>query len=105
MSFTTPKKQQKQKDEMEKKMKRDAEVEVLEKDADACEMHVGAVAQNTRHDPRSTKTWRPEPEHQKRLIKKAAKILKKTFKHDRDVFGVYEEHIKYSYSRRSTVYR
>ena len=41
------------------------------------------------------KNMEPEPEHQKSLIKRAAKILKKMYKHNRDVFGIDEKFIKY----------
>jgi len=94
MSFTTPKKQQKKQEEMEKQMKRNAEVEVDEKMQTLVRcMWVCSAEYNARS--KKLKNMEPEPEHQKSLIKRAAKILKKTYKHDRDVFGIDEKFIKY----------
>ena len=94
MSFTTPKKQQKKIEEMEKQRKRNAEVEVAEKMMTLVRcMWVCSAEYKARS--KKLKNMEPEPEHQKSLIKKAAKILKKTYKHDRDVFGIDEIFIKY----------
>jgi len=94
MSFTTPKKQQKKQEEMKKQMKRNADMEVDEKMQTLVRcMWVCSAEYKARS--KKLKNMEPEPEHQKSLIKRAAKILKKTYKHDRDVFGIDEKFIKY----------
>jgi len=94
MSFTTPKKQQKMSKEMEKQMKINADMEVDEKMQTLVRcMWVCSAEYKARS--KKLKNMEPEPEHQKSLIKRAAKILKKMYKHNRDVFGIDEKFIKY----------
>jgi len=52
---------------------------------------------STEYNERSKKCRNmvPSPKNQKRLIKKAAKILMKVYKHDRDIAGYPEENVKY----------
>jgi len=93
MSFTTPKKQQKMSKEMEKQMKINADMEVDEKMQTLVRcMWVCSAEYKARS--KKLKNMEPEPQHQKSLIKRAAKILKKTYKHDRDVFGIDEIFMK-----------
>jgi len=80
---------------MEKQMKRNAEVEVSEKMQTLVRcMWVCSAEYKARS--KKLKNMEPEPEHQKSLIKRAAKILKKTYTHDRDVFGIDEIFMKYN---------
>jgi len=94
MSFTTPKKQQKKQEEMEKQLKRNADSEVDEKMMTLVSC-LWVSSSEYQERSKETKGKEPMPENRKRLIKKAAIMLKKKYKHDRDVFGSYEHHTKY----------
>ena len=92
-SSTTAKKQQK-KEKIEKQRKRNSEIEVDNKMITLVDC-LWVCSAEYKARAKKYKNMEPEPEHQKSLIKKAAKILKKKYRHDRDVFGIDEMFIKY----------
>ena len=93
MSFITLKKQQK-KEKIEKQMKRDAEVEV---DNTMMTLVDCLWVSSSEYQERSkeTKCKEPTPENRKRLIRKAATMLKKSYKHSRDDMGCHKQYVKY----------
>jgi len=84
----------KTKKETEMKKSGDADLEVQ----NHMVLLVGCLwTHSTEYNERSKKCRNmvPSPKNQKRLIKKAAKILMKVYKHDRDIAGYPEENVKY----------
>ena len=76
MSFITPKKQQKKQEEMDKQLKRNADIEVDEK-MQTLVSCLWVSSSEYQERSKETKGKEPMPENRKRLIKDAATMLKK----------------------------